>query len=42
VHREAEKNLRHKIVSKKDHSYVPKLAGMEVKVKLEKKNNSNN
>ena len=28
-------NLKHKIVSKTDHSCIPKLAGMEFKVKLE-------
>lgn len=28
-------NLKHKIGSKTDHSCVPKLAGMEFKVKLE-------
>jgi uncharacterized 2Fe-2S/4Fe-4S cluster protein (DUF4445 family) len=33
--RKLKKNLKHKIVSKTDHSYVPKLAGMEFKVKLE-------
>jgi len=33
--REMKTNLQYKIVNKRDHSCVPKLAGPEVKVKLE-------
>ena len=33
--RKMKTNLKHKIVSKTDHSCIPKLAGMEFKVKLE-------